>query len=43
MLHEFEVDKPLRAKGYPEPDYQGLARARALHVFCDRGGESSTS
>lgn len=29
------------ASGYPEPDYEDIARARILHVFRDRGGEEA--
>lgn len=39
MIHEFELDTPLLRPDYPEPDYDGLGRARLLHVFRDRGGE----
>jgi hypothetical protein len=39
MIHEFELDTPLLRQDYPEPDYDGLGRARLLHVFRDRGGE----
>ena len=43
MLHEVELGNPFRAKGYPEPDYEDLARARVLHVFKDRGGEDESA
>lgn len=39
MVHDFELDSPLLRNGYPEPDYDGLGRARVLHVFRDRGGD----
>jgi len=39
MIHDFELDTPLLRPDYPEPDYDGLGRARLLHVFRDRGGE----
>ena len=41
MLHDFEVDNPYRAEGYPEPDYEDVARARVLHVFRDRGEDEA--
>ncbi len=37
IVHDFEFGEPLRRKGYPEPDYDTLGRARILHVFRDRG------
>lgn len=37
MLHDYVLDEPFRAKGYPEPEYEDLGRARILHVFRDRG------
>jgi len=40
VLHDFELGAPLRMKGYPEPEYEDLARARILHVFRDRGGRA---
>jgi len=40
MIHEFQLDPPLLQTGYPEPDYEDLGRARILHVFRDRGGDS---
>lgn len=43
VLHEVELGNPFRAKGYPEPDYEDLARARVLHVFKDRGGEDESA
>jgi hypothetical protein len=39
LIHSFEFDAPLDEEGYPEPDYENLARARVLHVMKDRGGE----
>ncbi|MEM7518229.1 MAG: hypothetical protein AAF368_15065, partial [Planctomycetota bacterium] len=40
LIHELDFDRPFQRKGYPEPDYQEIGRARILHVFQDRGGES---
>ncbi len=40
LIHSFELDTPLLRTDYPEPDYEGLGRARLLHVFRDRGGDS---
>jgi hypothetical protein len=37
IVHDFDFDRPLRRKAYPEPDYEELGRARILHVFRDRG------
>ena len=37
ILHEYELGNPLRKKGYPEPGYETLGRARILHIFKDRG------
>ena len=37
ILHEYQLGNPLRKKGYPEPDYETLGRARILHIFKDRG------
>lgn len=42
MIHDFELDTPLLRQDYPEPDYDGLGRARLLHVFRDRGGEDES-
>ncbi len=39
VLHELEPGGTLEVEGYPEPDYEDLARGRILHVFRDRGGE----
>lgn len=39
MIHAFEFDAPLSEDGYPEPDYENLARGRVLHIMKDRGGE----
>ncbi len=39
LLHQFEFDAPLAEEGYPEPDYENLARGRVLHIMKDRGGE----
>ncbi len=39
LIHEFDLEHPFRAKGYPEPDYDDLGRARILHVFRDHGGD----
>jgi hypothetical protein len=38
LIHAFEFDAPLDEDGYPEPDYQNLARGRVLHIMKDRGG-----
>jgi hypothetical protein len=40
LLHDFQLEQPLRTSRYPEPDYDGVGRARILHVFRDRGGET---
>ena len=37
LVHDYQLGSPLRKKGYPEPDYETLGRARILHVFVDRG------
>lgn len=37
ILHAYELGNPLRKKGYPEPGYETLGRARILHIFKDRG------
>ena len=37
LLHDYVLEEPLVARGYPEPDYEDLGRARILHVFRDRG------
>ena len=39
MIHEFHIEEPLQPKGYPEPDYEDLGRARILHIYKDRGGD----
>ncbi len=39
MIHDFHIEKPFQAKGYPEPDYEDLGRARILHIYKDRGGD----
>jgi hypothetical protein len=39
VIHELSPESPFEQKGYPEPKYRGLGRARVLHVFKDRGGE----
>lgn len=39
MIHAFEFDAPLSEEGYPEPDYENLARGRVLHIMKDRGGD----
>jgi hypothetical protein len=43
LIHEYTMEEPLRArrKGYPEPDYETVGRARILHVFRDRGEDES--
>ncbi len=38
VIHELGGDEPFQARGYPEPDYEMLGRARILHLFRDRGG-----
>ncbi len=42
VLHDFELGQPFRKEGYPEPEYEDLARARILHVFKDKGGLEET-
>jgi hypothetical protein len=37
FVQEYELENPGHRKGYPEPDYEELARARILVVFKDRG------
>ena len=39
MLHEFSLIETTHQveRGYPEPDYEDIGRARILHVFKDRG------
>ena len=39
MIHEFHIEETYQPKGYPEPDYEDLGRARILHVYKDRGGD----
>ena len=41
--HDFAGEPGLRVRGYPEPDYEDLSRARILHVFVDRGGDAEPS
>lgn len=41
LIHAFEFDSPLAEEGYPEPDYENLARGRVLHIMKDRGGEEA--
>jgi hypothetical protein len=36
ILHDYEMERPLRREKYPEPDYEDLGRARILHIFKDR-------
>jgi len=40
IIQEVGIDEPFRSAVYPEPDYEDIGRARVLHVFRDRGGES---
>jgi hypothetical protein len=37
ILHDVAPETPFRGGDYPEPDYEGVGRARVLHVFRDRG------
>lgn len=39
VVHEYVLEQPFRASGYPETDYEELGRARILHVYRDRGGD----
>lgn len=39
LIHDYGFDERLLPDPYPEPDYEGLGRARVLHVFRDRGGD----
>lgn len=39
IVHELDGKGGHGRKGYPEPDYESLGRARLLHVFRDRGCE----
>ena len=41
ILHEHDLGGHLGEKGYPEPDYDEVGRARILHLFKDRGGEDA--
>ena len=45
MIHDFELEEPWKAKrkGWPEPDYESIGRARILHVFRDRGASEETA
>ncbi len=42
LIHAFAFDEPLDEDGYPEPDYETLARGRVLHMMRDRGGGDLT-
>jgi len=39
LIHDVALDGPRTGtlRGYPEPDYETVGRARVLHVFRDRG------
>lgn len=37
VIHDFQLDTEVNDRGYPEPDYEDIGRARILHVFLDRG------
>lgn len=39
-IHDVRLRDPYRVSGYPEPDYDHIGRARVLHVFRDRGGDT---
>ncbi len=39
VVHDYVLEQPYRATGYPETDYEHLGRARILHVYRDRGGD----
>lgn len=39
VVHDYVLEHPYRATGYPETDYEHLGRARILHVYRDRGGD----
>ncbi|MEE9392262.1 MAG: hypothetical protein V3W41_07130 [Planctomycetota bacterium] len=39
ILHVFDFDEPFASKVYPEPHYDGVGRARVLHLFRDRGDD----
>ena len=42
VIHDYDSSRePLKLTGYPEPDYEDFSRARILHVFKDRGEETS--
>lgn len=43
IVHDHDMDTSFKARGYPEPDYEDLARARILHVFRDRGEDDEPS
>lgn len=42
VLHDHDFDTPLRSGNHTRPDYRYLGRARILHVFRDRGGDSDS-
>ena len=37
MIHDYAPDQQFEGKGYPEPHFDDLSRARVLHIFRDRG------
>ena len=37
ILHDLAPTEPWLHSGYPEPEFEDVARARVLHVFRDRG------
>ncbi|MAB78815.1 MAG: hypothetical protein CMJ89_05610 [Planctomycetes bacterium] len=41
LIHEFQLEQPLKPTGYPEPDYEDLGRARILHIYRDRGDDEA--
>ena len=39
VVHDYVLEEPYRATGYPETDHEHLGRARILHIYRDRGGD----
>jgi len=37
MIHDYAPDRQFESKGYPEPHFDDISRARVLHIFRDRG------
>jgi hypothetical protein len=43
VVHDYVLEEPYRATGYPETDHEHLGRARILHVYRDRGGDQQVA